>query len=246
MKNAFTLAEVLITLSIIGIVAAMTLPTLIQKNQDKQLISQTRKVYADINNALLLAQKDYGVIGDNSILFNTSDNAQQVAQNLSKYFIGSKVCSSKSQKGCEKYYYERKYATLRKNDDGTAATSSNSKVRLILNNGAVISIGTNKSGCATKEYTSTVTNEYGQTIYDENGQPKTNTYKSDICANLQFDVNGPKLPNQFGRDCYHIWVYKNKVSYSTAAYLGSKSFTNIMTGKDKLEYLNYSKGQVFK
>ena len=35
--NAFTLAEVLITLGIIGVVAAMTLPTLIAKNQEKVL-----------------------------------------------------------------------------------------------------------------------------------------------------------------------------------------------------------------
>ncbi len=34
-RSAFTLAEVLITLSIIGIVAAMTLPTLIQKSRIK-------------------------------------------------------------------------------------------------------------------------------------------------------------------------------------------------------------------
>ena len=34
MKKAFTLAEVLITLGIIGVVAAMTMPTLIQKQQD--------------------------------------------------------------------------------------------------------------------------------------------------------------------------------------------------------------------
>ena len=34
-KSAFTLAEVLITLGIIGIVAALTLPTLIQNIQDK-------------------------------------------------------------------------------------------------------------------------------------------------------------------------------------------------------------------
>ena len=33
-KNAFTLAEVLITLGIIGVVAAMTLPTLIQNHQN--------------------------------------------------------------------------------------------------------------------------------------------------------------------------------------------------------------------
>lgn len=239
MEKAFTLAEVLITISIIGIVAAMTLPTLIQKNQDKQLISQTKKVYADINNALLFAQKDYGVVGDNGLLFNSSDTSLQVAQNLSKYFTGSKVCSSKSQKGCEKFYYEQKYATLRKNEDGTSASNATYMTKIILTNGAVINISSNKSGCASKEYTATETNEYGQTIYDENGQPKTHNYISDICANIQFDVNGPKRPNQFGRDCYHIQVYKNKVVPPASNSLGSKSFTNIITGKDKLEYLNY-------
>ena len=37
MKKAFTLAEVLITLGIIGVVAAMTLPALIQQNRNKEL-----------------------------------------------------------------------------------------------------------------------------------------------------------------------------------------------------------------
>ena len=36
-QTAFTLAEVLITLGIIGIVAAMTLPALITRNQNKAL-----------------------------------------------------------------------------------------------------------------------------------------------------------------------------------------------------------------
>ena len=34
-KHAFTLAEVLITLAIIGVVAAMTIPTLVAYNQEK-------------------------------------------------------------------------------------------------------------------------------------------------------------------------------------------------------------------
>ena len=41
MKKAFTLAEVLITLGIIGIVAAMTLPAVIQKNTEKEAGLQT-------------------------------------------------------------------------------------------------------------------------------------------------------------------------------------------------------------
>lgn len=38
-KTAFTLAEVLITLGIIGIVAAMTLPSIIQKQYQKEASS---------------------------------------------------------------------------------------------------------------------------------------------------------------------------------------------------------------
>lgn len=48
-KTAFTLAEVLITLGIIGIVAAMTLPGLIGAWKDKQFKTAYKKAYADIS-----------------------------------------------------------------------------------------------------------------------------------------------------------------------------------------------------
>ena len=47
-KAAFTLAEVLITLGIIGIVAAMTIPTLVSNYQKKVLKTQFTKKYAEI------------------------------------------------------------------------------------------------------------------------------------------------------------------------------------------------------
>ena len=50
-RAAFTLAEVLITLGIIGIVAVMTLSTVISKIQDKQNIAKWKKEYSVINNA---------------------------------------------------------------------------------------------------------------------------------------------------------------------------------------------------
>ncbi len=51
-KRAFTLAEVLITLGIIGVVAAMTIPTLMQKTNDKELVSGTLKMGSVLSNAL--------------------------------------------------------------------------------------------------------------------------------------------------------------------------------------------------
>ena len=60
MKKGFTLAEVLITLGIIGVVAAMTLPALVQKHTNTVVETRLKKFYSGINQAIMLAEKDYG------------------------------------------------------------------------------------------------------------------------------------------------------------------------------------------
>ncbi len=60
-KCAFTLAEVLITLGIIGIVAAMTMPSLINKTQNKQLETAFKKAYSVHSQALLYTKQSLGV-----------------------------------------------------------------------------------------------------------------------------------------------------------------------------------------
>ena len=52
---AFTLAEVLITLAIIGVVAAMTIPTLVSNIQERQFHAKWKECYAILNNAFKLA-----------------------------------------------------------------------------------------------------------------------------------------------------------------------------------------------
>lgn len=59
-QNAFTLAEVLITLGIIGVVAALTLPALIQNYQDKVMVSQAKKTYSNFSNVLNLMKSQVG------------------------------------------------------------------------------------------------------------------------------------------------------------------------------------------
>ena len=59
-KAAFTMAEVLITLGIIGIVAAMTLPSLIGRWQKIVHVNRMKRTYSIISNAFLMAQQDYG------------------------------------------------------------------------------------------------------------------------------------------------------------------------------------------
>ena len=50
-NNGFTLAEVLITLVIIGVIAAMTIPTLINKTNNNEYTSRLKKVYSALSQA---------------------------------------------------------------------------------------------------------------------------------------------------------------------------------------------------
>ena len=59
-KAAFTLAEVLITLGIIGIVAAMTIPTLIANTRSQQYRSKFKKTVSTLSQAARMNQAQYG------------------------------------------------------------------------------------------------------------------------------------------------------------------------------------------
>lgn len=59
-KNAFTLAEVLITLAIIGIVAALTIPALISKHKKTVVVQRLQKISSVLQQAYNLSKVDYG------------------------------------------------------------------------------------------------------------------------------------------------------------------------------------------
>ncbi|MBP7211822.1 type II secretion system protein [bacterium] len=59
-NKAFTLAEVLITLGIIGVVAALTIPTLMQKTEDRQAVTGLKTAYSMLSQAYQRAVNDNG------------------------------------------------------------------------------------------------------------------------------------------------------------------------------------------
>lgn len=61
-KCAFTLAEVLITLGIIGVVAAMTLPALINNYKKAQTVSQLKASYSILSQAIKLSEVTNGEV----------------------------------------------------------------------------------------------------------------------------------------------------------------------------------------
>ncbi len=104
-KFGFTLAEVLITLAIIGIVAALTIPTLVSKNQNKQLYTQFMKTYNTLSNALNLAVAENGD-PDGWFSFSGEDDEEEfvgsvfLTKYIAPYLKIAKVCGPSNYSEC--------------------------------------------------------------------------------------------------------------------------------------------------
>ena len=93
-ENAFTLAEVLITLGIIGVVASMTLPAILQNKQNKELQTALLKNYSIIQQVLDRMTLDRGVRPKSSDF-----DYLEFAPEFLKYFNRTTMCNE-GQEGC--------------------------------------------------------------------------------------------------------------------------------------------------
>lgn len=97
MKNlGFTLAEVLITLGIVGIVAAMTLPTLIQNNKNKELQTGLKHSYSILVQALNMYQAENGerITPDMNLKWNLKPLLMKYLKTIKDCGYGSDDASS--------------------------------------------------------------------------------------------------------------------------------------------------------
>ena len=103
-KPAFTLAEVLITLGIIGIVAAMTLPSLIGKYQEKQWKVAYKKAYSSMSQAFMRMQANDEFLDMSLRLtdgeYTVTDAAGENFKTMSKYFNSVKTCFDNNADEC--------------------------------------------------------------------------------------------------------------------------------------------------
>ncbi len=101
MKNGFTLAEVLITLGIIGIVASMTIPTLMTNYQKKSTAIRVKKAYAEVLQAIKLSEEENGTIETWEIDRGSVENTKNfVNRYIMPYYKGLTLCSEGSSTKC--------------------------------------------------------------------------------------------------------------------------------------------------
>ena len=197
-KAAFTLAETLITLGIIGVVAAVTLPTLLTNVQDRVRQEQVRTVKYKFTKAT----DKMNSLGRITEYPTTMDFVNE----LKKHMTIAKVCDSSKLDECWPAKTITAYSgnsttpqTVNVNiiTNGTElkalanTTGPTATVGIVTGDGVpmILVYNTNCSGFdETKQYTWSV----------ENGKPVTNATTN--CVSAIFDINGGKGPNKIGTD----------------------------------------------
>ncbi len=134
---AFTLAETLIVMGVIGIVSALTLPNLNSSTGEKEKIVKVKKIYQNLTDAFGRAQAVYGPIDEWKTLdANVGAQITRFGERISEFMKVSKTCGIQTNMGC----FSNKNL---KYVDGTSIGSSyeqNTSYKFVLADGTAIII----------------------------------------------------------------------------------------------------------
>ena len=115
-KNAFTLAESLITLGIIGVVAALTLPTVINNHREKVTVTRLKQTYSILSQAYNRIVPEDGTPDEWGMGgMNDANSHIILANKFVPYFKIIKNCIGQNtsfvQKNCTQVYTNQNYYT---------------------------------------------------------------------------------------------------------------------------------------
>ena len=109
---AFTLAETLIVMGIIGVVAALTIPNLNSSTANTEKVTKLKKLYAEVSQAHDRAIAVYGPIGTWFVGMTESDANKRYIGRISEFLKTTKITddsitlASGAKMYCYLYYYE--------------------------------------------------------------------------------------------------------------------------------------------
>lgn len=197
------MAEVLITLGIIAVVAALTLPSLINKYQNHVYLSSLKKIYSTLQNAHLRVSDENGEPKDWVLYHYTMGNQDniknvQIAESYARYIVG-RYCGHTGSKGITDCI------NLNPSTDFKVLNGQNAKENVWYGVYGVY------------HYTYQYNLSSGATLallFASN--PSGGIYYPLIHKKIRIlyilDVNGNNKPNQIGRDIYYFMLNNDQNS----------------------------------
>ena len=182
--SAFTLAEIMIAIGIIGVVAAITIPTLIQNSNSKKFSTQFKKELSTLNQAAISAQAQYDM--DYGSITSDSDSSTCASDTFAS--SNSTMCalfnSTLSAKNYMGVYGEVNGSIFNSKYQFTKTTEGFDPTNFLLytlSDGSIVGFNPNAKRCSL-----------------ENGQTINKTILTGNLANCIgfIDVNGVSLPNK--------------------------------------------------
>ena len=182
---AFTLAEVLITLGIIGVVAAMTMPTLINNINKKHWITGYKKAFSELSQIHQLLNSETG----GSYMAECNDFDDVCLKNLfAEKMKVVEYCKENVPNKCQESstYLNGKTRGINQSTDVNDTWPT-----IVTASGYSVKFRFHGNDC------SEFIEGYSQ--------------KLPTCGWMQIDVNGLKRPNVVGKDIYFLNIFKNKL-----------------------------------
>ena len=173
-KQAFTLVEVLTTLAIIGIIAALTLASLISGYQSKIYTSQVKKAYTELVNAVQQVMIDE----------NANDEISEVSEgngDITGFYTTTASLNTSDTHSGAQYFLSTYFKSIKKGY-GTSGVMANSYIT---------SFG--------KDIGTVDDNYY--CIGLKTGSSVCMKFQNNI-SKVVIDSNGKKAPNQSGKDLF--------------------------------------------
>ncbi len=181
MRKAFTLAEILITLGIIGVVAALTVPNIYSNYQQEALTAQLRKIISEIESAFDLSITSEG---------KTTLSGTRIARDgidekfIDTYFKYIKKCKDTDTAKC--FASEQYFSINGKKKDFKCAGYS-----YVLANSSAICMN--------------IVKEIPILTEDDEDSGKFKQLKG-LNIEIFIDTNGNQPPNVGGRDMFHVYM----------------------------------------
>ncbi len=231
---AFTLAETLVVMGIIGVVAALTIPNLNQSTGDREKVAKVKKIYANLTDAFGRATAVYGPIDEWFINLPEGVTAhRRFADRMTEFMKISKNCGTGS--GC---FADGVYHQLDGGGDESPNTWTN-EPKVLLADGTALDFYISSDDCS---------DEWGAT---------SDSPAAKSCGLIYVDIDGSKGPNIMGKDYFDFYVTstgiypkggkntddgKDNDSLETFCFVNGMSCTGWVIETGNMDYLKANGG----